>query len=144
MLEAPAKRKKHLNLTPLIDIIFQLVIFFMLSTTFIKTEALDIFVENNPETEKPKVQAQTLSQKLAREEQKKDFEIKVLKNEEFLINGKLLNARQATEIITAEARENPLKKFKLIATSGANVQDLTTAIDVLKQSSAANIVIDSQ
>lgn len=144
MLESPAKRKKHINLTPLVDIIFQLVIFFMLSTTFIKTEALDIFVENNPESEKPKVKAQTLSQKLAREEQKKDVVIRVLKNEEYMIDGKLLSIEQAEEVVSSAIRNNPLKKFKLIVVSGSDVQNLTTAIDILKQSNATNIVIDSE
>lgn len=42
LLEAPAPRKQLISMTPLIDVVFILLLFFMLSSTFVKTRQLEI------------------------------------------------------------------------------------------------------
>ncbi|MCB1194997.1 biopolymer transporter ExbD [bacterium] len=44
MFSEPVQRKKHLgiNLTPLIDVLFLLLIFFMVSSTFRENQAIDV------------------------------------------------------------------------------------------------------
>lgn len=41
-LEAPPRRKLHIALTPLIDVVFLLLVFFMLASTFMKFQAVPI------------------------------------------------------------------------------------------------------
>lgn len=42
LLEPPEPRKQLISMTPLIDVVFILLLFFMLSSTFIKTKQLEI------------------------------------------------------------------------------------------------------
>lgn len=42
LLEAPAQHKQLISMTPLIDVVFILLLFFMLSSTFVKTRQLEI------------------------------------------------------------------------------------------------------
>lgn len=42
LLEAPSQRKQLISMTPLIDVVFILLLFFMLSSTFVKTRQLEI------------------------------------------------------------------------------------------------------
>ncbi len=41
-LQGPARRRAHISLTPLIDVVFILLLFFMLSSTFTPISALDL------------------------------------------------------------------------------------------------------
>ena len=41
------RTKQELNVAPLIDVVFLLLIFFMLASTFIKPEAIDLMLEGS-------------------------------------------------------------------------------------------------
>ncbi len=42
MFDEPLRRRRQFSLTPLIDVVFQLLIFFMLSMTFLQTQTLTV------------------------------------------------------------------------------------------------------
>lgn len=42
LLDEPVRRRRLVSLTPLIDVVFQLLIFFMLSMTFLHTQTLTV------------------------------------------------------------------------------------------------------
>lgn len=42
MFDEPIRRRRVFSLTPLIDVVFQLLIFFMLSVTFLQTQTLTV------------------------------------------------------------------------------------------------------
>jgi len=42
LLDEPVRRRRLVSLTPLIDVVFQLLIFFMLSMTFLRTQTLTV------------------------------------------------------------------------------------------------------
>lgn len=139
MFNHAVKKSAKINLTPLIDIIFQLVIFFMLSTTFIKTEALDVFVAAQSE---PKPQAE-YAKKLQPNTHDENFMIEIFSSEEIIINGVQEDIANIDEIIAKRLKTRPKQKIDLIVKDGAKVQELVDIIDIVKKSNAGNISIDS-
>lgn len=138
MFEQPIQNQAKINITPLIDIIFQLVIFFMLSTTFIKTEALDVFVAADKEAV-PQGAASKASDFYDSEE----FKIEVLAEGKILLNGNDLELDNLKSALIDKINAKPNQKIEVIARDGSNVQGLVDIIDIVKKSSATNISIDS-
>ena len=76
-----------INLTPLIDVVFLLLIFFMVSTTFIKESEIDLTL--------PQASEELREDPLDKIEVSIDREGNVFVNEMALINSKLITIRQA-------------------------------------------------
>lgn len=43
-IERSTRKRREIGLTPLIDVVFQLLLFFMLSTSFIRTESMELSI----------------------------------------------------------------------------------------------------
>ena len=138
MFEQPIHKQAKINITPLIDIIFQLVIFFMLSTTFIKTEALDVFV-----AEDSKAVPQGAAQKVSDFYDSEQFKIEVFADSRIVLNGYELELQNLKSALTDKLGAKPDQKIEVIAREGSNVQGLVDIIDLVKKSNATNISIDS-
>lgn len=128
--ERTMRKGKKPDMTPLIDIIFQLILFFMLTTTFVKVEAIDIFVSSskpslphNPSVAMPI----TLD----------------LKNDGIYMGGKKVPALRLTEILSKELAMDTTRPVKLVAQKGVNVQKLVNAIDIARNAGGTNITLDS-
>ena len=53
-IERNARKPRQIGLTPLIDVVFLLIIFFMLSTSFIRTESMELSFPKGTEVEEKK------------------------------------------------------------------------------------------
>lgn len=54
MFDEPIRRRRQFSLTPLIDVVFQLLIFFMLSMTFLHTQTLTVSTPAQASGETPR------------------------------------------------------------------------------------------
>ena len=101
------KEELSVNLTPLIDIVFLLLIFFMVSTTFTKESRLQIDL--------PKASSDPVAAETTQLEVVIDPQGKYRVNERLLVNSELITLKRAVEqlsdgdatlpfIITADAR----------------------------------------
>ena len=119
------------NLTPLIDVVFLLLIFFMVSTTFDTTSQLKI---NLPEAE-----AQTLKNKQDR------IEITINAKGDFYLNGRQITSRSASALSASILRQitNGDKSIQVMVQSDAltPVQSLVTALDVVSRLGLSNLSI---
>ncbi len=111
----------HINLTPLIDVVFLLLIFFMVSTTFDTTSQLKIRLPEASE----------------REQQSPPRQISLLINADgrFFVNSReLVNSKSAT-LKAALERTMGGEKLPILIQSdaGSPVQSLVTAMDVVGQ-----------
>ena len=110
-----------MNLTSLIDVVLLLLIFFMVSTTFVDESRI-------------KLQLPEASAKPAPEQQKDPIEVAVTASGEYRVNGQtLINRNPATlsaavSSIAGEARDTPIT---LRADARATHQSVITAMDVL-------------
>ena len=122
-----------INLTPLIDVVFLLLIFFMVSTTFTKETRLQV---NLPEAE-----AETLSTQSDR------LEIVVSREGSFALNGQtLVNGRVETLLrgLALESDGNLDLPVIIVADSQASHQSVVTAIDAIGQAGFAKLSIATQ
>lgn len=111
----------NINLTPLIDVVFLLLIFFMVSTTFDTTSQLKIRL---PEASRSQV---------AQPPQKVNLLIDAKGN--FYVNSRELTSRKSATLKAALERSMPEGKLPIVIQSDAAspVQSLVTAMDVVGQ-----------
>jgi len=115
------KQSPELNLTPLIDVVFLLLIFFMVSTTFQKDAAIEVELPGvSPETSSPQ------------EEPVKSIELTVDRdgnyfvNEKALVNNSMDNLVRAIEREAGERRDMP---FIINADADASHQSVIRVMD---------------
>ena len=122
-----------INLTPLIDVVFLLLIFFMVTTTFIRETRLQV---NLPEAE-----AETQSTQTER------LEIVVSRDGSFTLNGRtLVNGKLETLLrgLKLESKGNLDLPVIIVADSEATHQSVVTAMDAIGQAGFARLSIATQ
>jgi len=87
------KEEAHLDMTPLVDVVFNLLIFFMLSTTFITTPGIKI---NLPEASSKELKAQ-----------EKEVRIALTRKGKVYLNRKLVSMDEVRKSLQQKARINP-------------------------------------
>ena len=122
-----------INLTPLIDVVFLLLIFFMVTTTFSRETRLQVNL--------PKAEAETLATQSER------LEIVVSRDGSFALNGQtLVNGRVETLLrgLALESDGNLDLPVVIVADSQASHQSVVTAIDAIGQAGFARLSIATQ
>ena len=122
-----------INLTPLIDVVFLLLIFFMVTTTFSRETRLQV---NLPEAE-----AETLATQSER------LEIVVSRDGSFALNGQtLVNGRVETLLrgLVLESDGNLDLPVIIVADSQASHQSVVTAMDAIGQAGFTRLSIATQ
>lgn len=132
------KRSKQddlsINITPLIDVVFLLLIFFMVTTTFSRETRLLV---NLPEADA----------ELAQETEVDQIEILVSRDGTYAINGRaLVNNRIETLMSGLEIESNGNRELPvlLIADAEATHQSVVTAMDAIGQSGFTRLNIATQ
>jgi len=118
------------NLTPLIDVVFLLLIFFMVSTTFKQESSITI---NLPEASSEKPVAQDNLIEVSIDEQGRFFI-----NEAQVVNTQLVTVKRALEKITA-GRKNLI--VVISADAKTPHQSVVTAMDAARQAGLLNLSI---
>lgn len=116
------------NITPLIDVVFLLLIFFMVTTTFQKDAELSI---NLPQASATETADKT-----------KPIEISINQNGRYYINGKELTNGRAQTIQNALQEASLGQKDRALVIRGdakANYQNVITVMDVASKLGLVNI-----
>lgn len=111
-----------INLTPLIDCLLFLIIFFLVCTTFTKSSKLQISL---PEAKGEAAAAQT-----------RNIEVTVSANGSFAVNGQVLASKQATSLRSAIEKASEGSRdipFMISADGNAPHQAVVTVMDVAGQ-----------
>jgi len=126
--DPPKKQKLKIGLTPLIDMVFLLVVFFMLTTTFSTTEVINLDFSSGD---------------VAPVEKGKDDSIllSVEKNNIFYINGKKLDQISLKKELRNMLKDGKERTIILHGRAGSNVQNLVNAMDIARMSGGSNITI---
>jgi len=112
----------ELNLTPLIDVVFLLVIFFMVSTTFEKESVIKIELPE-ASTEAPQAQEESIELVI-------DTDGHYFVNQHRVLGVELANLRRAIEEIAGDRRDLP---FLIRADGQTPHQAVVTAMDAAGQ-----------
>ena len=116
-----AEEDVNINLTPLIDVVFLLLIFFMVSTTFDTTSQLKIKLPEASESQSP--------------ESARKISLMIDAKGNFLVNSRELTNNKSATLKTALERSLSNGKIPVVIQSDAAspVQSLVTAMDVVGQ-----------
>ncbi len=117
------REEVSVNLTPLIDVVFLLLIFFMVTTTFTKETRLTL-------------ELPTADGKAVTDELPEILEITISQDSQYAINGKVLVSKDIETIKSALSREsNGQTDIPLVVTADAHAphQAVITALDAAGQ-----------
>lgn len=120
--------EEGVNLTPLIDVVFLLLIFFMVSTTFTKETHLEIDLPEAAGNKQPTV----------------DTQIEVVVNAQggFTVNGKVLVNKQLETLsaaIKSIAKDNTDQPFIITGDADTSYQSIVSVMDLAGQLGFVNL-----
>jgi len=125
------RRSSHIpNLTPLIDIVFLLLIFFMLTSHFVREDTLNIQL---PEANS--------GQQL---DEKKSIEVVINADEQWLYKGEVVDANTLKRLLREDLAKLEVKRVRI---RGDKVSDLGSAVsllDLVRESGATSVDIVTQ
>ena len=120
------RRKPVINVTPLIDVLFLLLIFFMVSSTFREDMVIDITL--------PKAESAVAQEITAKE-------ITVDRNGVAYFEGSVVSEQELREALGAVLEEDPGATLILRADHGANFGSVLRVIDIARDLNASNLII---
>ncbi len=124
------KKSARFDLTPLIDVVFLLLIFFMLTTTFVN-------LENRIKVNLP-------SGDFAAAESSENIIVTITENNTIYLNGQLIDPLKLTESVATEIKEEPEKIVILEADKNVLHGKVIRVMDLLKKGGAEKIAIATQ
>ena len=127
------REELSINITPLIDVVFLLLIFFMITTTFNRENRLQLTL--------PKTQIELMKSQPAQ------IEIVVAKDGKYTVNGRgLLDRRTETlrQVLELESQGDLNIPILLIADAEATHQSVITVMDTVGQSGFFRLNIATQ
>ncbi len=116
---------RPLPLTPLIDIMFILITFFMLTTTFMKLESMELIFPAGSE------KSETISSPLLVD----------VYEDYVVLDGKKTDMAALYEILEAALKKSPEKVIVLRAGDDTSLQRLVTTMDIIYLTGTNNIVV---
>lgn len=128
LLQKPAK-KIALNITPLIDVLFILIIFFTVSSTFLEQPGIELKL---PDAESSQTYT---SQKVI---------VYVDKTEQVFLNDKQINIDQLAESVNTMLAEQEDKNVVIRADSQVDYGQIIHVMDLLRKKGIYKIIISTQ
>lgn len=108
------RSKKNLPLTALIDVMFILIIFFMLTTSFMKIESLELML---PSSGSKKVASQEV------------LHLYIRSNGEMNLGKRAIDQEALTESLARMFEKDPATKIMLLTADGVTMQQLVNIMD---------------
>lgn len=122
-------RKVQIDITPLVDVVFLLLIFLMVSSTFV---------------EQPGIKLALPSAKTAKSERVEDLVIMITKNGKIFLNQKLLDRKDLAEELKKEVAKSSQKTVILKADREVSHGDVVTVMDLARRSGIKRLVVGTR
>ncbi len=133
------KRRKFVNLTPLIDMMFLLTIFFMLTTNFNKYTEVGMnlssseVVDGNKDIPKPETSGVDNAMNLV-----------IMPEDRIILEGQEVPMDDFINAIKDRVKDNPRTSFIIQTVEDAKVQDTVKTMERLHQAGASNFVFSEE
>jgi biopolymer transport protein ExbD len=122
------RRSSHVpNITPLIDIVFLLLVFFMLTSHFVQDDVLNIQL---PETES--------GQRL---DEKKSIEIVINAEGQWLYLERVVSADELYLVLQQDLSEREHKRVRIRGDKSSDLDSAVTLLDVARRAGATSVDI---
>ena len=129
IVKVSSKKRIKVNIIPLIDIIFLMLVFFMLATNFEKNKQIDLSIAENVKSENQS----NLILKI------------IIKNDgSFLINKKQVEKEKVETKVIKIWNTKKYKEIFILNEKSSIVQDLVFLIDILKNNNIEKIYFDNK
>tara|TARA_X000000950_G_scaffold248401_1_gene307412 strand:+ start:316 stop:711 length:396 start_codon:yes stop_codon:yes gene_type:complete len=116
-------KKLKINIIPLIDIIFLMLVFFMLATNFYEKREIDFSIEKN----------------IGESSELEKTIIINIKNNEFFYNDKILDKRNLEQDLLKIWENSNSKNFVILNDKSSEIDNLINVLDILKDNKITNI-----
>ncbi len=123
------RRTRPLPLTSLIDVLCVLVIFFMLTTSFVKVQSLELSLPSRAASKETVVTSDIIL-------------VNMFANGALQINGKIVSGADFRANMAELVHNAPKRKVWLRCDGNASLQKLITVMDAIYQSGGRNLVVD--
>lgn len=123
---SPRKKMAALNLTPLIDMLFILIIFFMLTTSFMKVESLELILPSaaGKSAEKEEV-----------------VHVYIYASGDMSLGQRRLDQAELTESLKRVLSNDSNTKVMLLTAEGVSVQQLVNVMDRVYQLGGKSLLV---
>ena len=129
IVKVSSKKRIKVNIIPLIDIIFLMLVFFMLATNFEKNKQIDLSIAENMKSEN---QSNLILQI-------------IIKNDgSFLISNKQVEKEKVETQVMEIWNTKKYKEIFILNEKSSIVQDLVFLIDILKNNNIEKIYFDNK
>lgn len=128
--ERKRRHVKELNLIALIDIVFHLMVFVMLTTSFVVSESLELSLPSG----KTNTSSFTAHMGMLR--------LKLNSDDTVTNDGRILSLTQMGEMLTRRMGKEPDIRIAVISAPGVSVQQLVTVLDAVYRAGGRNIQVD--
>ena len=116
-------KKLKINIIPLIDIIFLMLVFFMLATNFNEKRELDFSIEK----------------KIGESSELEKTIIINIKNNKFLYNNKILGKKDLEQDLLKIWKSSNSKNFVILNDKSSQIENLIKILDILKVNKIKNV-----
>jgi biopolymer transport protein ExbD len=120
---------QEINLTALIDIVFHLMVFVMLTTTFVVSESMELSL---PSGKAPSSQAAALH----------IMRIQTVSDGSVQVDGQAMNLDQMNTALSSRVAADADVKIAIFTTTGVSVQQLITVMDAVYLNGGRNVQVD--
>lgn len=127
--DRPRRRLQEINLTPLIDIVFHLMIFVMLTTTFVVSESMELSLPSGHAGK-----SQTASAHILR--------IQIAADGGLLADNQRMNSDSLNTLLATRLASDPDAKIAIFTTPGVSVQQLIHVMDMVYLTGGHNVQVD--
>lgn len=125
MFDEPVRRRNMASLTPLIDVVFLLLIFFMLTTSFLKTQSLSVVTPAPSAAELP-TDARVV-------------EIWLMGDGTLRVDGTPVERERLSDAVKAGIGDRKDMTVTILAESGSRTQAFVAAIEAARQAGARDV-----
>ena len=130
-IQRQSRRSKSIPLVSLIDVVFQLLIYFMLTTSFTKTESLELMLPPGNEPGKP----------LVMKEMPKTLHIYISDLGETFIENKSMSEQEMSDDLHEIFTADPERGVLVLSASKVSVQLLVRVMDRVYRAGGKNLAV---
>ena len=106
--------RAEINLSPMLDVVFIMLVFFIVVATFVREEAIPITLNEGHAIPPPKVES---------------IFVKIESEGVFVVNGRVMSRGSVLPYVQALHGENPEASFAVAAAKDVPIRDTVVAID---------------
>lgn len=125
-LDRATRRPRQMNLTPMVDVVFQLLIFFMLTTSFISIESMEM---SFPKAEDVKAAPQSV------------FRIFIQDDNHIFLGDKEVTINEMKAQLRLALFKDPERGILLLSGEQVNVQRLISVMDDINLMGGKNVAV---